>query len=230
MIGWKKTINKNLETVMHYIMSFVGGYMGIYAMLLRGGNFGSAQTANLIKLFMDGMSGHRGDMLIRLGALIIFSTGLVLSHLIHIYLQTGDRILCILLEVCGVLITACLPLEMNDMIALYPLFFITAFQWGTFSGTRCYGSATTFSTNNLRQMLSGWVEYLRLKDPSQRDKALFYTMTLVMYHLGVLAGFLAVARWMALGILGCLIPLGAGSIVILTGGIKSESFLGDGSF
>lgn len=212
--GKMNRIFKDAEAGMHFIMAFVGGFLGVYAMLLRGGNFGSAQTANLIKLMIDGMSSCAADMMLRFGALVIFSAGLVLSHLIPIYFQMDGRILCIFIEAAGVLVTACLPLEMNDMAALYPLFFITAFQWGTFSGTKGYGSATTFSTNNVRQMLMGWTEYVRTKDLSQRNKGLFYTMTLTMYHLGVAAGFLAVKLWMARGILGCLVPLGAGIVLI----------------
>ena len=36
------------ETWAHHAMAAAGGFFGVYALLIRGGVFGSSETANLI--------------------------------------------------------------------------------------------------------------------------------------------------------------------------------------
>lgn len=196
-----------METKLHYTMSYIGGFLGVYTILLRGGNFGSAQTANLISLVTGWFGGSTTEMVIRIIALAIFIASMVAAYLLPKYVKKDMRRICIWVEFAGILLAGILPEDMNNIVALYPIFAITAFQWGVFEGARGYSSATIFSTNNLKQMVLSWTEFIRTRDAKQKDKAQFYFGTLLSYQIGVLGGFFAVNIWRVSGIWACLIPL-----------------------
>ena len=65
------------ETLTHHTMAAVGGFFGVYAIMLRGGNSGSAATGNLINLAVAGLDGSVGELLIRLGGLACYTVGIV---------------------------------------------------------------------------------------------------------------------------------------------------------
>ena len=221
-------LKKENDTALHYNMCLLGGFFGAYAMFLRGGNFGSAQTGNLIEAVMEGIGGQWQELLIRVGGLLIYICAIVTSFLLGKYLSKGSlRRVCFLVEAAGILAASFLPEKMNDILALYPVFFMTAFQWGVFSGAKGYNSATIFSTNNIKQTVLGWTEYIRTKDPKQKEKALFYTLTLTFFHTGVAVGFLVTTTFGAPGILGCLVPLGSAAVLTVIGEQPCRAVIGE---
>lgn len=203
-----------MDKILHYNMSFVGGFLGAYAVLLRGGNFGSAQTGNLILLFGGWLKSSMIEMIIRIVALVIFVCAMIAAYLLAKNAKGDTRRICILIEIAGIFLTGFLPGDMNDVVALYPVFAITAFQWGIFSGTGQYNSATIFSTNNLKQMVLSWTEYVGTKNLKVKDRAVFYTATLAAFHLGVVGGLFAVMLWDIKGIWACLLPLGIALVMV----------------
>lgn len=46
----QKVIRDRLDAILHWNISLVGGFLGAYAILLHAGNFGSAQTGNLMEM------------------------------------------------------------------------------------------------------------------------------------------------------------------------------------
>ena len=207
MVWILKWLKKENDVAMHYNMCFLGGFLGAYAMFLRGGNFGSAQTGNLIEAVIVGLGGEWPELLLRLGALVIYVAGIIASFLMGKHFKERMPRVCLFVEALGLIIAGVIPESANEIGALYPIFFITSFQWGVFSGAKGYNSATIFSTNNVKQAVLGWTEYIRTKDLKQKDKAKFYTLTLTCFHAGVAAGFGAVNFWSALGAWAGLIPL-----------------------
>ena len=51
--------------LIHYTLSFIGGYLGIYAIVSRADLFGNAQTANLLGVVRDLIGRNFSDMLLR---------------------------------------------------------------------------------------------------------------------------------------------------------------------
>lgn len=203
-----------MDTILHYIMSYIGGFLGVYTILLRGGNFGSAQTGNMIYLVTGWFGGSWQEMVIRVIALMIFTASMIAAYLLPKYVKGDIRRICIWVEITGVVLAGFLPADMNNVIALYPIFAISAFQWGVFSGARGYNSATTFSTNNLKQMVLAITDYVRTKETKEKEKAIFYAATIISFQIGVLGGFIAVSEWQIAGIWSCLLPLGAALTLI----------------
>ena len=80
------------ETRAHHAMAAVGGFFGVYALLTRGGTFGSSETSNLIYLVVSGLDGTWGPVLVRLGATACYIAGIVLAVLL-LLIQKERRIL-----------------------------------------------------------------------------------------------------------------------------------------
>jgi len=170
--------------LIHYTLSFIGGYLGLYAIVSRADLFGNAQTANLLGVVRDIIGRDFSDMMLRVGALLIYMTAVILTVWIPEHFSTDLRFISIGIDICAVLLLGFLPARMSPVVALYPVFFAMPFQWCTFKAPGGYNSSTIFSTNNLRQFTTAVTQFLMKKDDAQRDKAKFYGMTLLSFHAG----------------------------------------------
>ena len=196
-------------------MAAVGGFFGVYALLARGGTFGSSETANLIYLVVAGLDGTWGSALVRLGATACYIAGIVLAVLWRRYGREARlRGLSIAVDSAVCLLLAWIPAETDPILALYPMFFATAVQWVAFSRAAGYNCATIFSTNNLRQFTEGVTEYLCTREPEQLRKLKFFGGTLVCFHLGAAWGWWCTEQWEIAGIYGSLPLLAAAPAVV----------------
>lgn len=107
-----------------------------------------------------------------------------------------------------------MPKGINDFVVLCPVFFATAFQWYSFKGADGYASSSIFSTNNLRQFVTSFFEYLCDKEDSYLNKAKYYGGVLLYYHIGVAVSYISYVVMDARGILICLLPL-AGALLLV---------------
>lgn len=209
-------MNKRVGTdvVLHDIMSLTGGFLGTYAILSRSGIFASAQTGNVMRMVMALFDGDSFDLAARMGALVMFALALSASWLMKYYTSFSMEKLCLLVDAVGLTVTALLPQKMNPLLALYPLFIAASFQWGTYSGAGGYNSASTFSTNNLKQCVWGWTEYAVTREEKAKEKAVFYTITVSMFLAGAYIGCAAVYLFGTFGAFVGMLPLAAAYLVI----------------
>lgn len=209
-------MNKKFGTdfVLHEIMSLTGGFLGTYTILSRSGVFASAQTGNVMRMVMALFEGDAFDLIVRMGALAMFALALSVSWLMAHYTSCSMEKLCLLVDAAGLTMTALLPQDMNPMLALYPLFIAASFQWGTYSGAGGYNSASTFSTNNLKQCVWGWTEYAVTHEEKAKERAVFYTVTIFMFLTGAYLGCAAVYFWGTYGAFVGMISLAAAFLVI----------------
>mgnify|MGYP000355729002 CR=1 FL=1 len=86
-----------------------GGFLGAYAILLHMGNFGSAQTGNIMEMAASLVSGEWYDVLLRFLALPLFGGGVVVSYILTNHTNINMRKLAIVVDAAGlvvILITA----------------------------------------------------------------------------------------------------------------------------
>lgn len=183
-------MTQNYQARLHYGMSFIGGFFGLYALYNRSEIFGSALTANMLSM-LTGLIGHNLlGFAIRLGAVILYASAIVLAILLPKYTACNMQRISILCTLCAAVILGLLPAQMNPVIALYPVFFVMALQWNVFQGAYGYTSSCIFSSNNFRQFISGLTEYASTGDTQQRTKARFFGYTLLAYHAGAAICFI----------------------------------------
>ena len=216
-------IKKNKEELLHHNMAFIGGITGIYAITVRGGNFGGAQTSNLIELVFDFVSQDLFGFFVRILVLLVYAVSLVAAYLISTRFPGYKKYICLIVEsVCG-LLAGLIPAEVNPLLALCPIFTLSAFQWQIFTESKHYNSSTLFSTNNLKQMLLSWTNYTMHGDSEQKRKAFFFMRTLLTFHIGVVAGLFAVKFWNEKGIWFALLPMASALYIYLLMEVKNQN-------
>lgn len=184
-------LKTNNDELIHHVMSSVGGFLGAYALLNRHENFGSSATSNMIIIISDILGHSFKESFIRIIALLIYVFSIVLFVTIKNKTSVNVRKLSILLDGCCLVALAFLPADMDYIMSLYPIFFVTAFQWSSFINAGCFSSSTIFSTNNLRMAVSGFTSYCINKDESQLEQAKFFGLTLLYYHIGVIYSYIS---------------------------------------
>lgn len=186
-----KWIWKNEEELLHYIMTFTGGFMGLYAICAYG-NYGSAQTGNLMSMIVDFAGGNAFDFAVRAGGFVLFCAGIAASWLLKRFFTLPMRELCLLVDAAALAVSAFLPRQLYPFFHLYPLFVATSFQWGTFDGVGSYKSASLFLTGNLKNCVTSCLEYLVERKAEKRMGARIYSLAIGSYLLGGYAGCVAV--------------------------------------
>lgn len=208
-----KFIWRNEEEILHYIMTFMGGFMGLYAICAYG-NYGSAQTGNLMTMITDFVGRDIYDFTVRLGGFIVFSLGIAISWLFTRFCKLPMRELCVLADAAALALSASLSKQIYPFFHLYPLFLATSFQWGTFDGVGKYRSASLFLTGNLKSCIISWLEYFVDHKTEVIPKARIYTMTILSYLAGGFAGCLAVAGSGRMGAFFGYLPLAAAGMIL----------------
>ena len=64
----------NLSQRIHFNMAFIGGYLGVHAVLSFGNLLGNAQTSNLISIVTSLLSTDWTQLLLRLGGMLLYCT------------------------------------------------------------------------------------------------------------------------------------------------------------
>ena len=88
--------------LIHYTLSFIGGYLGLYAIVSRADLFGNAQTANLIGVVRDLIGRNFSDMLLRVGALLIYMAAVILTVWIPEHFSADLRFISIGIDIFAI--------------------------------------------------------------------------------------------------------------------------------
>ncbi len=218
----KNLIRNRLDALLHWNISLVGGFLGAYAILLHSGNFGSAQTGNMMQMGVELFSMEWNKVLLRLIAVILFGSGVALAYLISHFTKINMRKLAIWVDAAALALTSILPLQ-PAIVGIYPIFFASAFQWGIYSGADGFNSATIFMTNNFKQSVLGWVQFALTKDNESKRKAVLYTYTVICFFLGVILGAWAVDRFGIYGAYVGFFPLAVARFFVFEGSSTAEN-------
>lgn len=182
---------KKYEPSLHYLMAITGGFFGVYAIITFCDLFGNAQTANLIYFVTDLLGRNYQDALLRLGGALLFMTATALTVYLPKHSRINLQIASILIDMAAAVIIGLFPSDIPPVLALYPFFFATAFQWNSFKGAKGFNSSTLFSTNNLKQFTIAVSEVFLNKDRTHIVKAKFFGCTLLSFHFGVCCSYIA---------------------------------------
>ena len=206
-------IRNHQAEIMHYIMTFVGGFMGLYAICAHG-SYGSAQTGNLMQMLIDFSDGEMTAVAARVGAFLLFCGGIVVSWLLTEFCHLPMRELCIVVDAAALLFSAWIKEDVYPFFHVYPLFFATSFQWGTFSGVGKYASPSLFLTGNLKNCITRGLKYIFYRNEEDGTGFRIYTATIINYLAGGCLGCWAVDRMGAMGACYGFIPLSAAAALL----------------
>ncbi len=194
---------KQKTAILHLLASFIGGSFGSYAIICRM-TFGSSQTMNLIRLFENLLSRDILNFVIHLGAFLLYCIAIAIAMILSERKIKYLKSLSLAIDAICALILGFLPLDLDPVIAIYPSFFAMAFQWCSFPGIDGYTISSVFSTNNLRQFVTGLVH----KAEGKKDGMVrAYGLTLLAFHFGVCAQYFLFQPFSIKGIWFTFIPI-----------------------
>ncbi len=195
------------EIQLHRIMCFIGGYVCAYAVFIRADVLGSAQTSNMIEIIFGLIGRNYTDVMIRAGAFVLYCTAILLALVLTKKTKVNGAVYAVIVQLFCLSILIFIPKEVDPVLALYPMFFMTATQWSIFNGTGRYSCSTIFSTNNLKQMLQGFGEYFLLKDREALQRGRFYGSSVLFFYAGAALSY-SICRLIFVQAIGaCYLPV-----------------------
>ena len=192
--------------ILHWNLTLVGGFLGTYAILLHAGNFGSAQTGNVMEMAAALTGRNFAEVGIRFLAFLIFGSAIVISYLLTNFTKLDMRKFVLWVDAAGLIVTALMPEGMSAVVSLYPIFFCSAFQWGSYSGASGYNSASILT-----------------KDSEFRRKGIMYTMTVLSFFAGACIGCVSVYTYGVYGAFVGFVPLIVARVFMYIGKIPVEN-------
>lgn len=205
---------EKVEYYIHFVMSATGGFFGAYSIMIYNDLFANAQTTNMMRIVIGLTGDSLTAFLLRMLALGAYVFGLVSSTLLPKCTKWNPHLTSVILNFFAMLLLFFLPRGINEYIALLPVFFVSAFQWNSFKSVGGYVSATIFSTNNLKQLVTSLTEYMVDHKPEQLHKAAIYGKTLLSYYGSALVCVLACKVWSKNAILVALVPITLSALLI----------------
>ena len=122
----------------------------------------------------------------------------------------------LVVDAAGLTLASLIPLD-PVLVGLYPIFFCASFQWGVYSAAGGFNSASIFTTNNYKQALLGWTQYILTKDKEFLRKGIIYTFTVLSFFGGACLGAWSVYILNVRGAYVAFIPLVLARILIAVG-------------
>ena len=126
------------------------------------------------------------------------------------------RKLALWVDVAGLTLASLIPQD-PVLVGLYPIFFCASFQWGAYSAAGGFNSASIFTTNNYKQALLGWTQYILTKDKEFLRKGIIYSVTVMSFFGGACLGAWSVYILNVRGAYVAFIPLVLARILIAVG-------------
>lgn len=166
------------------MLGFVGGFVGAFTYVLRGGVFCNAQTGNL--LLMSMLIG-KGDFMHACYYLLpacAYTIGIILSEYLPNPIKRRFKIrwdtLLIIIEIIVIIFLGFIPDSAPYQISHISVNIIMAMQYNTFRQSMGIPVATTFCTNNIRQIVLNIYKSVRNR-AEEKYKIAFKTYSSIVF-------------------------------------------------
>lgn len=170
------------------LLMAASGMMGAYTLVLRGGVFCNAQTANIAMMAVAFGQGRWGDGLYYLIPITAYCLGAFLSELLpgpvkRLGPVRWDSCL-VLLEAATLFCIGFIPLRAPHQPVQLLINFIAAMQFNTFRQAEGIPMATTFCTNHVRQVGVWLCHGVCRRDPAAYRRAGAHVWMLACFFAG----------------------------------------------
>ena len=194
------------------LLTLSAGIMGAYTFNLRGGVFCNAQTANVVLMAIAFGAGNWSEGCYYLIPISAYLAGAFLSEILPSPVRRfgflrWDTYL-VAFECVALFAIGFIPLSWPHHLVQVLVNFIASMQYNTFRQAEGIPMATTFCTNQLRQVGVGFAKMLRKGDRDGLHRALFFLGMLGCFFAGGVLSTVASHLLFAKAIWLNLIPLG----------------------
>ena len=214
------------KTWVFAVLMGIGGFLGAFTYVLRGGVFCNAQTGNLVLLAMALGEGNWSRALYLLLPITAYFLGAVVSEAIagpikKFHLIRWDT-LFIILEMIAILVLGLLPETAPYQITQITVNFICSMQYNTFRQAQGIPMATTFCTNHLRQLAIWCTKYVKHRTQPEKVRFLSHLLMLAVFVVGGFVSIILCHLLRGKAIFFALIPLAIILADFLHADLKTE--------
>ncbi|MBQ2592460.1 MAG: DUF1275 domain-containing protein [Candidatus Riflebacteria bacterium] len=194
-------INSNISSVdvpvsvherffIYELLVLVAGMMGAYTIILRGGVFCNAQTANIALMGIELGKGNWQSALYYLIPFSAYLLGIIFSEIVPIkmvklHILKWDTLL-ILIEIITFLIIGFIPLTFPVQAIQIAINLIASMQYATFKQTHGVSMATVFVANHIRQTGIFLVKAIREKNIEDSKRAQMHLRMILCFLMGAM--------------------------------------------
>ncbi len=226
-----KNFKIDLTPLIYAIFAVVGGFLEVYTFVLHGGVFCNAQTGNVVMLVLQLIHGEGAAGLRYLYSILAYLFGILLTAIVPDRLPKINWPMAVaVIEILAFIVLAVLPVGASDWYTYATVSFLCAVQYNTFTKMHGNPMATTFCTNNLRQMCLHFVRGVRSRERAEFFKSGAYSFIVLCFAAGAAIGVLAAERlgnWCILVCAVCLLPVLALFIADIAIGRKRPPVAGE---
>lgn len=211
------------------LLTLSAGMMGAYTFNLRGGVFCNAQTANVVLMAIAFGSQRWADGFYYLIPITAYLAGAFLSEILPSPVRRfgflrWDTYL-VAFEVVALFGIGFVPLSWPHHLVQVLVNFIASMQYNTFRQAEGIPMATTFCTNQLRQVGIGFAKAVRKGDRDGLHRALFFLGMLGCFFSGGVLSTVACHLIAAKAIWLNVIPLGIVLVRLVHADLTDEKHL-----
>lgn len=169
-------------------LMIVGGYLGAYTYIVRGGVFCNSQTANFMLLSMAIGKGYWSQAMYLLLPMTAYILGVVIAEALPLKVRKTGFVrwdtLLVGVEVLVTLGLGLLPDSVPNQVTQIIVNFICAMQFSTFREAEGIPMATTICTAHIRQIGVYSVKWIRNKDKRCGEIALRHIGMILFFVIG----------------------------------------------
>ncbi len=183
---------KNLTPYVFAMFAVIGGFLEAFTFVLHGGVFCNAQTGNVVMFVIRMVEGQFGAGLRYLYSIVAYIIGIILSTVIPRRFKKINWPLAVTaLEIVVLVAIAFIPASASDWFTYVTVAFICSVQYNTFTKLNGVPLATTFCTNNIRQVVIHFSNGVAQKSREEHFKSATYAFIIICFAAGAAIGVLA---------------------------------------
>ncbi|WP_162100812.1 YoaK family protein [Latilactobacillus sakei] len=211
----KINFHDRLGTAM--FLTFIGGFLDAYCVILRGGVFASAQTGNIVFIGVDIAINQWSQLPEKIMPIIAFGIGVIIVQLARRHFNTARlniwRLWLLALQIIVLIIVGFLSTAVPNMIVTTMLSMSMATQLASYSTVNGYPYANTFTTGNYRKLVENCYLFIATKEKKYQQKAKYFGLIVGSFFIGTIgSGFLVKvinvrAAWLAAALLAIFFAL-----------------------
>ena len=198
-------------------LTFIGGFLDAYCVILRGGVFASAQTGNIVFIGVDIATNQWSQLPEKIMPIIAFGLGVIIVQLARRHFNTARlniwRLWLLALQIIVLIIVGFLSTAVPNMIVTTMLSMSMATQLASYSTVNGYPYANTFTTGNYRKLVENCYLFIATKEKKYQQKAKYFGLIVGSFFIGTIgSGFLVKvinvrAAWLAAALLAIFFAL-----------------------
>lgn len=181
------------DTVIAMAVTFTGGAIDSFSYNYFNHTLPLTQSGNMVLLTTDIVNKDWSGISTKLSSLFAFILGIIVARFFHKKFSSMTWKLHMLIYfLISSLWTYLLMDHVGKPIAIFPLSFGLALTVTAFDKVGNHNYNNSFTTGNIKKMILNWADFIFMKEPQNKESAIFFTKIVLSFITGAL--FSAVAQ------------------------------------